>query len=601
MKTIIQYYEPYINIEYEYNPHVRKGSIRYFSQNVDSDFFYEEYWPSESFGEYYGPKYESGTACCCMALNYLGINETPESMLRKHNGLTVWSDWGTEYLAWRPDGTVATMDIFQDRILKLVNGNGEYSPVMIHVKGGTWSERGHYFLIIGRKSDKEFLALDPTNMENRILLELTIENLAITGNDAGKPICPIDEIHQWFFCGDNYYLDVIEKSESDITASCKLSESGLHNYRMLKDGCINYSFASEGNTHISIENEIGIGGIYLIFDLEYGDYTIMDDDTGEKRTVGQFEYLHDYLNLLLLFGRSLHSVTLIFEKGPVSLRRIQVFSEDEIPNTVQMWEPPLDGCADMALFSTHGDDEQLFFAGLLPLYAGERNVAVQVIYLTNHRNITNVRIHEMLNGLWAVGVRHYPVFGRFEDFCIEDLEKTYVHYEELGTSRNELLQFVVTQIRRFRPQVAVGHDLKGEYNHGMHMLYADLLTKAYEISDDENAFPEIAQKYGIWHIPKLFLHLYDKNRIVMDYDRPLEKFGGLTAFQVTQKKGFPCHKSQQWTWFKSWLYGKENNVEKATQIETYSPCCFGLYNASSSMENKTNDMMENVIPYVKHL
>lgn len=558
---------PCLHIEYGYNPKVQKGTVRYISQDTGSNLFYEKYWPAEHFGEYTGSQYESGTACCCMALSYLGVDVTPEVLLGKYHGREVWNRWGTGYRKWTPDGTAAAEEVLHDRISRLVSKNGKYSPVMIHVKGGTRTESGHYMLIVGKKSDKVFYALDPAGSESTALAELTMEGLEITGSNVKDVTCPIDEIHQWFFSEESCHPEI--------------------------------SFTSEGYVRISSESEKGIVGLYLFFDLEYGKYTILDNDTGEERTAGEYGYLHEYLDFVKLFGRSVHSVTLIFHRGSASLCHIKVISEDGIPDSVQRWEPPLEGCADMALFSAHGDDDQLFFAGLLPLYAGERNCAVQVIYLTDHRNITDERVHEILDGLWEVGVRNYPVFGRFEDFRIDDLEQTYAHYEELGTDRKELLQFVVTQIRRFRPKVAVGHDLKGEYGHGMHMMYADLLTKAYEVSNDESVFPESAKEYGIWSIPKLYLHLYEKNRIIMDYDQPLEKFGGLTAFQVTQKKGYPCHSSQQWTWFTSWLYGEENSIEKAAQIEKYSPCCFGLYNASSTAESKTDDMMENIIPYAK--
>ncbi|MBQ4178508.1 MAG: DUF4406 domain-containing protein, partial [Elusimicrobia bacterium] len=39
--------------------------------------------------------------------------------------------------------------------------------------------------------------------------------------------------------------------------------------------------------------------------------------------------------------------------------------------------------ADMMLFSTHADDEHLWFAGLLPTYV-DRGYDIQVVYFTNH-------------------------------------------------------------------------------------------------------------------------------------------------------------------------------------------------------------------------
>ena len=198
-----------------------------------------------------------------------------------------------------------------------------------------------------------------------------------------------------------------------------------------------------------------------------------------------------------------------------------------------------------------------------------------------------------------MGIRCYPVFGAFEDFRIDDLEGTYEQYESLGHKREELQSFVVEQIRRFRPKVAVGHDLKGEYGHGMHMVYADLLTKALDLTGNAEEFPESAQKYGTWEIQKTYLHLYTENQIVIDYDKPMEELGGMTPFEVTQKKGYPCHESQQWTWFTDWINGKDSPITKASQITTYNPCQFGLYRTTVGADVAKDDFLENIETYAQ--
>jgi hypothetical protein len=206
----------------------------------------------------------------------------------------------------------------------------------------------------------------------------------------------------------------------------------------------------------------------------------------------------------------------------------------------------------------------------------------------------------MLNGLWAVGVTAYPVFGGFADFLIEDLQRSYEEYlYTYGTTREELQSFVVEQIRRFRPQVAIGHDINGEYRHGMHMVYTDLLIKALDMTNDPTVFPESAQKWGTWEIPKLYLHLYEENAITMDWDVPLERLGGKTAFEVSQKLGYPCHKSQQWTWFTRWINGKDSPITKASQIATYNPRNYGLYRSLVGADVEKNDLLENIVTYAE--
>jgi len=393
-------------------------------------------------------------------------------------------------------------------------------------------------------------------------------------------------------------VSATEEVAQDITAQTEISGSGYNSFRFLKDGNADNYQTSNGNTTITLKNADGIGGLYLMFDMPYGEYTITDNTTGQEITAGYDGYLHEYIDLWGQMEQLPTSVTLKFDNGAVRLSEITVYSDGPVPTSVQRWECPLEGGADLVLFSAHGDDEHLYFAGLLPYYAGEKEYMVQVVYLTDHRNDTNRRVHEMLNGLWVAGVRAYPVFGEFADFRIDSLNDTYNRYANTyGTSQEELLSFVVEQIRRFRPIVAVGHDIKGEYGHGMHQVYADLLTKAVKITNDPQMFPESAQIYGTHEISKLYLHLYGNNPVTMDYDKPLNAFDGMTAFEVSQKLGFPCYKSQQQTMFPQWLYGKNNEITKASQIQTYSPTQFGLYHSTVGADVNRDDLFENVLTY----
>jgi LmbE family N-acetylglucosaminyl deacetylase len=293
------------------------------------------------------------------------------------------------------------------------------------------------------------------------------------------------------------------------------------------------------------------------------------------------------------------SVSLLFENGQVRLSEISVFGEGELPENVQVWNAPHEGGADLVLFASHGDDDQLFFAGLLPLYAGEKGLRVQVVYLTDHRNLTHSRTHEMLNGLWGCGVNTYPVFGGFEDFFTEDLQVAYRTFQQKGTSRDDLIDFVTTQLRRYKPLVVVGHDFAGEYSHAQHMVFADCLAAAIEISHDAAQFPDSAQSYGTWDVPKAYFHLYENNRIIMDWDTPMEELDGLTPFQVTQLYGYTQHVSQRESWVTNWINGRNFEITKASQIDTYSPCEYGLYYSNVGLDVAKNDMFENLISYAE--
>ena len=388
--------------------------------------------------------------------------------------------------------------------------------------------------------------------------------------------------------------NAVEDMAQMITSSTAIAGNPDEDYTLLTDGMESASLFLAGE--LSFQNEAGIGSMYLVFDVPCS-FTVQDMENGRSYTQRNQGYLHVFTDLEANFGYAPREISVRFSEA-VWLAEVQVFSSGEVPNTVQRWEQPHNGSADIVLFSTHGDDEQLYFAGLLPYYAVERDLKVQVVYMTNHVTLDgSVRQHEMLNGLWAVGVHAYPVFGTFPDFKIMSLEGTYEEYENLGFSHTDLLQFVVENVRRFKPLVAIGHDLDGEYGHGMHMVYADLLTQAVTLSADPQAFPQLAERYGVWDVPKTYLHLYPENPIVMDWDQPLESFDGMTAFAVTQKYGFPSHLSQQFELYTHWLYGEEGEITQAAQIETWSPCFFGLYRSTVGEDTQKNDFMENLSSY----
>lgn len=357
----------------------------------------------------------------------------------------------------------------------------------------------------------------------------------------------------------------------------------------LFDGNLEETVSYYDGAWFSLAHEEGIGSIYLTFGKEYDYLTLTDNDTGEEAEIPVNGILHKFVDVSAAFGHTVKSVKVKFNSGSPCLIEMQVFTPGQVPAWVQKWEEPAEGEADLLLLSAHGDDEQLFFAGLIPYYAAERNCQVQVVYFTDHRNITQTRVHEMLNGLWAVGLRTYPVFGSQPDIKTKDLESIQSQYLARNYSRQRMLDFVVEQIYRFRPLVVVTHDVNGEYGHGMHMLCADLVKEAVEQIGEGGCYPELVEQYGDWDVQKTYLHLYEENPIVMDYDQPLHAFEGKTAYEVSRDLGFPEHKSQYSDF--AWFY---EGADKAADVEKYSPCQFGLYRSTVGADVKKNDMLENV-------
>ncbi len=381
---------------------------------------------------------------------------------------------------------------------------------------------------------------------------------------------------------------------ADISRQLTLRENkGFPYYDMLFDGNIRTVLTGAGGSSLTMESDGGIGSCYLIFDEPYGPYTLTDPETGKTLTFGENRFLHAFVDVEGAFGYVPKAVTLTLGEETAYLCELTVFAPGPVPAYVQQWEEAETGKTDLVLFSTHGDDEQLFFAGLIPYYAGELGYEVQVAYMTDHHNYGRTRRHEMLNGLWAVGLKNYPAFGGFGDYYSTTKDGAYALHEHMGDSRESMEAFVVEQLRRYRPLVAVGHDMiGGEYGHGEHMMYADLLCRGLDMAADPEQYPELAERWGTWEVPKTYLHLWPEGQIRMDWDVPLEAFEGLTAFQVSTQLGFACHKSQyqNFLWY---FVGKE----KAADITDYSPCEYGLYRTLVGEDRTGKDLFENLIPY----
>ena len=49
---------------------------------------------------------------------------------------------------------------------------------------------------------------------------------------------------------------------------------------------------------------------------------------------------------------------------------LYAYTAGEVPATVQKWEAPAEGKTDMLMLCAHGDDDQIFFAGVLPAVSG---------------------------------------------------------------------------------------------------------------------------------------------------------------------------------------------------------------------------------------
>ncbi|MDR0221525.1 MAG: PIG-L family deacetylase [Lachnospiraceae bacterium] len=340
--------------------------------------------------------------------------------------------------------------------------------------------------------------------------------------------------------------------------------------KKLADGDYQTKVSLAAGQTITMVAEEPIRFVYLIWS-KAPDAPILVAD-GMQYAAGQHGFLHE----LLVLKRATEQIELTVG-GDSVLADVYLLGPGALPAWVERWQPPL-AQADLLVLPTHADDELLFFGGILPTYAGERRMAVQVVYMTGNW-VGGERMHEALNGLWTVGVRNYPVVGPFND-KVASKDSLAAATEIYG--HDAVLTFQVEMLRRFKPLVVVGHDLKGEYGHGAHRLNALTLTEALELSGNAGSYPQSAATYGLWDVPKAYLHLYAENKIVMDWTVPLDSFAGRTAFDMAVE-GYDKHVSQHRYAFAVKLGGTWEDCRK-----------FGLYRSTVGPDIEKNDLFENL-------
>lgn len=335
-----------------------------------------------------------------------------------------------------------------------------------------------------------------------------------------------------------------------------------------------YTFFRFERVELTVIPEKAALSLYIVWNEPPAEYNITAND--KEITINS-----GFMHQLITFSDPAEKVEITCpEDGEIC--DIYMFSDaDNLPDYVQSWNEPCKQ-ADLLVFSAHADDELLMFGGTIPYYANELDLRVQVVYMTTHWQ-EQPRPHEALDGLWTAGVENYPVFGIIPDipyqpiFTLSEAAELY-DFEEIS-------RWFTEQIRRFKPSVIVTHDLKGEYGHAAHKLAAKTASEAVELSSDPAVYPESAEKYGVWDVPKIYLHFYPENTIEMDWERPLESFGGITAREAAALC-YDKHKSQH-IWGYSVNYGEKWDCRQ-----------FGLFRSLVGEDTKA-DFMDNIVPIPK--
>ncbi len=364
----------------------------------------------------------------------------------------------------------------------------------------------------------------------------------------------------------------------DITSECTFSTSGKsgNSYKVLYDKKYEFWWATEVRKHVYLEVTLPEGETCSGVQIKWGrvnnfwQIELWDGEEWKLHHKDETGFLSTYTELpnVTKFRIAAHHSY----KDKLCITELNVLSAGARPDWVQVWEPTYDK-ADLMLVVAHPDDEYVFMGGLIPYYSVERGKKVLVAYITES---TFERRVELLDGLWAVGHRSYPLLGRFYDRYTMSMATAY---DRLGRSKTQ--KYMVELFRKYKPEVVVTHDIDGEYGHGVHKVCADIVLNAMKKSGDETKYKDLAKEYGVWDVPKVYIHLYPENRLTMDWSQPLTKAGGRTAFDLA-KDGFACHLSQQDTKYIVYEDGP------------YDSRIFGLVRSLVGEDTGKNDMFENL-------
>ena len=365
-----------------------------------------------------------------------------------------------------------------------------------------------------------------------------------------------------------------EKQAEGITQKCKITVSE-GDASVLTDKVMKTHWQPTSDKGIiTIElPEIAAGGLSISWFEEPQDYLISakDKNGSECNRFSKekgFSKIKDYFEL----DPQVKKITIQLRSPKDSISELNVFSQGTLPATVQVWDAPVQK-AELMVVSAHQDDELLWFGGTLPTYAVDQRKPTVVVYMAN---CGRSRRAEAMNGLWAMGIQNHPVFDGFPDKRSNQLEEGLANWG----GEDAVIGKLVENIRQYKPSVIVSHDVNGEYGHGAHRATAYALQKAVLAAQDKNQYPESAQAYGTWQIKKLYLHLYQDNSIEMDWNQPLETFGGKTGYEMACI-GYAEHKSQQ-SFYHMQQGGKYDNAK------------FGLAYTSVGLDTGEKDFFEHV-------
>ena len=370
-----------------------------------------------------------------------------------------------------------------------------------------------------------------------------------------------------------------EGEAMDVTSECKFKMCYTSKkYTQLTDRKWNTYWDSKKikNPWIEITAPAGmpLHSLYVCFGAPVTSWEVQTESGGSWTTLveGDARFLHSYVE----FPEAQTHIRLVETSGNklvLLINELYAFSEGEVPDWVQRWEPTPEK-ADILFLTARSGDEALYYGGAVPTYAAEQQRDTIVASVTTGGAQQN---SEFLNGLWDMGLRQYPVIGPFKSASAKSAAAAYKSH-----GKNKVLTWVCELLRQYRPDVVVAPAADGEGKRGENAMVSDAALTLWDAAAQEGEYLDSYLTWGTWQVKKLYLHMAAENQLVFDWTVPLEALGGRTGLEAAEAN-WALHTSQA-----------KSKLSVQAAGDTWDSGVFGLVKTTVGEDERHDDFLEHI-------
>jgi len=329
-----------------------------------------------------------------------------------------------------------------------------------------------------------------------------------------------------------FCLPAFAEDAQDITGQCVLTASGnKKDLGAVTDGDYYTCWTCNKGGYIQVEapGEQPLYGLYVSWGKYITKWEILAYDVQSDAWQPVYATEDEFYNQYIPLTEGYSAVRLInrtTDGHEMAVSELKVLGSGAVPGWVQQWKN-FEGKADLVLLVTDPGDEYLFFGGLIPMYVAQG----KEVMLCECVNTIAAYKSQLLDGAWLCGLTNYPYMAYFRPNMSATLRGQYDLWSEV-----QFVRHVSRIVRMYQPEVLVTHAKNGENIDGGHRVCADAAIQSLVKAMDDKY--DVGYGYKLWgnyKVKKLYLHLYGDQPTALDYDVPLDFFGGETARDMAEQ------------------------------------------------------------------